>query len=530
MAGSKVLLTYKRKLSSSGNGTGNGDGCYNSLAGGGTNNAHLTRALQPDGQMFPGCAICGSRGNLLKCNDCHQLYHQQCLNSIPEPKHFQNGEKLSCRCEQQGSSGHESVNGRSELASGDIDESGVSLVTVTPYEGSPGKEALLCLESFEKSPFLKPAFSGRICHVEYDANSSILEASNAEGNNSISTNLSCSLPSRFPGKSKSKTLITFSRRCKKKTKITVLDGKESPLDEAENSPSRDKLSVSSCSAAPPTDCYADQSARQKLPEENTNTRSVSCQSQDEVCLLFFRKSILMIIPLDSLLTEGEESRNVESVCEDNIPSPGLLPHNTSEPAMGYEHDTAEDCSQIVLKSDTRDPHSSIVLDAQLQGRECQDKPEDKLRKEIIPGSGMDDMQADSNFPKTQLFNMTSGSSGTLDCDMDVDICNESAHGASEARLDSRKSMSRIHANCEPVEVSNVRGAESYHVHSDKMQDGMSSSMQEIVRNSKDEGEAAAKNKCLQVSIVAYSLVVAPSILSSSGYSSFVTMAPAIFRT
>ncbi|CAN1765629.1 Protein CHROMATIN REMODELING 4 [Linum perenne] len=315
----------------------------------------------------------------------------------------------------------------------------------------------------------------KISNVEYDANSSIFEASNAEVNNSISTNLSCSLPSHFPGKSKPKALITFSRRCKKKAKLTVLDAKGSPLDEVQNSLSQDKLSISSCSAAPPTDCSADQSARQKLPEENTNMRSVSCQSQD------------------SLLTEGEESRNVESVCEDNIPSTGLLPRHTSVTAMENEDDTAEDCSPIVLKSDIRDSHGATVLDGQSQGHECREKPEffaGKLRKEIMPGSGTDNMQADSNFPKTR------SSSGTLDCNMEVDICKGSVNGASETHLGSRESVSRIPANvchevskCGPVEGSNVIGAESYNVHSNKPQDGISSTMQDTVPNSKGKGEA-----------------------------------------
>ncbi|CAN1765626.1 Protein CHROMATIN REMODELING 4 [Linum perenne] len=594
MAGSKVFLTYKRKLSSSGTGATNGDGCRNSLAGGpdnahltrarkpdgqvdelksenqpkisssgngaanadgcrnslagGPDNAHLTRERKPDGQVdelksenqptisliFPGCAICSVRDNLLQCNDCHQLYHQQCLDSIAEPKHFQNGEKLSCRCEQQGSSGHEAIHGHSELASGDIGESGVklktaasdvSLVTVTPYEGSSGKETLPCLESFESSPFLKPAYSGtnnikeeklpspsrinplqsmgsrsskssieKISNVEYDANSSIFEASNAEVNNSISTNLSCSLPSHFPGKSKPKALITFSRRCKKKAKLTVLDAKGSPLDEVQNSLSQDKLSISSCSAAPPTDCSADQSARQKLPEENTNMRSVSCQSQEEIKVDPPATKCGRPAPeTRNLLTEGEESRNVESVCEDNIPSTGLLPRHTSVTAMENEDDTAEDCSPIVLKSDIRDSHGATVLDGQSQGHECREKPEffaGKLRKEIMPGSGTDNMQADSNFPKTR------SSSGTLDCNMEVDICKGSVNGASETHLGSRESVSRIPANvchevskCGPVEGSNVIGAESYNVHSNKPQDGISSTMQDTVPNSKGKGEA-----------------------------------------
>ncbi|CAN1132167.1 Protein CHROMATIN REMODELING 4 [Linum perenne] len=603
MAGGKVLLTYKRKLSSFGTGAANGDGCRNSLAGGpdnahltrarkpdgqvdelksenqpkisssgngaanadgcrnslagGPDNAHLTRERKPDGQVdelksenqptisliFPGCAICSVRDNLLQCNDCHQLYHQQCLDSITEPKHFQNGEKLSCRCEQQGSSGHEAIHGHSELASGDIGESGVklktatsdvSLVTVTPYEGSSGKETLPCLESFENSPFLKPAYSGtnnikeeklpsptrinplqsmgsrsskssieKISNVEYDANSSIFEASNAEVNNSISTNLSCSLPSHFPGKSKPKALITFSRRCKKKAKLTVLDAKGSPLDEVQNSPSQDKLSISSCSAAPPTDCSADQSARQKLPEENTNMISVSCQSQEEIKVDPPATKCGRPAPeTGNLLTEGEESRNVESVCEDNIPSTGLLPRHTCVTAMENEDDTAEDCSPIVLKSDIRDSHGATVLDGQSQSHECREKPEffaGKLRKEIMPGSGTDNMQADSNFPKTR------SSSGTLDCNMEVDICKGSVNGASETHLGSRESVSRIPANvchevskCGPVEGSNVIGAESYNVHSNKPQDGISSTMQDTVPNSKGKGEAAGKSKCLQL--------------------------------
>ncbi|CAL1412306.1 unnamed protein product [Linum trigynum] len=503
MAGSKVLITYKRKLSSSGTGAVYRDGCYDSLSGG-PNNGHITRASEHNQQIFPGCAVCGVGGNLLQCNDCDQLYHHHCIDSIIEPKHIHNGEKLSCRCEQQGSSGNESFRGPNEYAVGN--ESGIKLKSVIPDNGGFGMETSRCLESFEKSSYTPQSSNGRNCNVEYETNSSIKEASNAAGNGSISTDLPCRLPCHFLGESKSKSLMTFSRRCKKKTKITMTDTKESDLQEY--GLSLEKFSKSACSAASPRDYYAGPSTSQKLLQEELDTRTSSHQSQDEIKVDSADKWERAALETENLVNDGEELRDSESVCKDDIPGPDHLLHPISETGMDNS-DAAEDYSRIVLKDDIKDPCDSPVLDGRLQNHKCQEEPEVSacnLENENMPGSGTDVTQ-----PYPDLLEAPK-SGCTPNFNEDLEIYKDAANGVSETHRDSQESMSIDQAAVahevsysEPVESSNVRAGDSYQVHLITTTIGMPTSMQEIVPNSKDEGEAyplfiegAAKNNCLQL--------------------------------
>ncbi|KAJ7973600.1 Protein CHROMATIN REMODELING 4 [Quillaja saponaria] len=112
MFGSKVFLTYKRKRSSLRNCSPDGNWCeklssedplyatedkYKALS------VEQKLGIKAKSMVSHTCVICGTHGNLMHCDDCHQAYHLQCLDKTL--KHVCHQRRLCCGCmKQQGSS------------------------------------------------------------------------------------------------------------------------------------------------------------------------------------------------------------------------------------------------------------------------------------------------------------------------------------------------------------------------------------------------------------------------------------------
>ncbi|KDP23309.1 hypothetical protein JCGZ_23142 [Jatropha curcas] len=558
MPSSKVYLTYKRKLPSSRIGIASEKGYHDSFSERPSDTSmtgpdkcdrlseeHKSENEQKISPIFPGCVICGIRGNLLRCKDCHQPYHHQCLDRALEPKHMLNRERPSCGCKLQDSSALQPLQQLSRLeAMKPVEGSDMKIMTVSfskssvkgsPGEGTSGKymksppyldismksistpmEVSPCsatnmdsegkfisqstgMNTGKRFSSSKSATEG--CHVSVcDAGSCLLEAPSFGGTKSFLKGNCTDCPGNSLGQTKLTTpLITFSRRCKRRKEDNEAHVNSSYLGETADSAASLKL------------CLGDNSTALGLPREDTDSRHKFHQKQ-KIIKGVDSASVHVGSALEAktLIYEGEPSNVSKSMHKDG---PAI---NGQGQIAKVSMDTEEallDNLQISLNDATKDPCEAIVVDTELENTKYQDKPEnlssDGGKSTIIPDYKKEGLQ-----PYLDL-SVTPDSCGTSDNDINLDLeCQKEAVDAtSESLRDSVDSTSRSHATVldqvspwESLQGTSKGLVEASQIHSSRDLSDASNSVEEVGANLKDNDEAcpgpsldnASRNECLQL--------------------------------
>ncbi|KAJ9186088.1 hypothetical protein P3X46_005629 [Hevea brasiliensis] len=544
MPSSKVYLTYKRKLPLSRTGIAHQNGCHNSLSEGPSDtdvtapdkhdapvDEHKSENQQRNSLIFPGCFVCGVTANLLQCKDCHQPYHQECLDRLPKSKHILNRESVSCGCKLQDSSVLQPIQKSSRLETmkhtGGPDK---KLMTVSSCkspvvgilgEGTSGKDteahsyldiSLKRINTGASLDFIssKSSLEGS-CNAVCDTGSCFLKASNLEGTGTNSKDKSTDSTGCLHGPTKlSNPLITFSRRCKRKKDDTEDDIKSSFLEE-KNCSFLTKWSKTTDGAASLKVSFEDNSREMEIPRVDIDSGNMFHQNQDNIRAVD-SAHIHANFALEAKTLTCEEKISHGSKSKSNEISPisrqGQIFRvnvNTVGAPLGS--------LQISLNDAAKDPCEARVTDTELVNTKCQGESEilssDGAKATIVP-----DYTKERKQPYLDM-SVTPDSCGTLDHDVNLDLGSqkEPAHGASESLRGSMDSTSRSHATVldrmspsELLQCKNKRVEEVSPVHSTRVFSDASTSEEEAGVNSKDNDvdchefsmDNTSKNECLQL--------------------------------
>ncbi|XP_015570473.1 uncharacterized protein LOC8274989 isoform X2 [Ricinus communis] len=532
MPSSKVYLTYKRKLPSIRTGITHKNACHGSLFEGQSDTSmtapdnndaqsdpYVSEYQQTNASIFPGCVTCGVRGNLLQCKDCNQSYHHQCLERSLKSKHILNRERVICGCKLQ-------------VASADV-----KLMTASSCK-SPAMENPAEKTSWKDTmaaPYLDSSFNNKLHHTQVGSCSVLSVASKLiprstgiNNGNSLdlissksSTERSCisasdvgSCLSRVPNLKgtdllfKDKTvespgdfleqtrlntpLITFSRRCKRRKANNGADVKSSFIEDKICS-SFTKSSIAAADAVSLKVCVEDNSINAEIKDVDSADMHVG--------------SALEAKPL---ICERELSRGSERTSKNGLHISGQ--GHISKVTMDTEEAPLDNGLQISINDAAKDLCEAIVVDTELENTNYQDDFETLSNCEkatIVPN------YAEEGRRPCLDLSTTPDSRGTLDCNVDFDLCcqKEPVLAPSESLRDSMDSTSRSRAavldqkSCpELVENMNERNEEALPDHPTKAFSDASNSVEEAGSNLKDNGEACPRsymdnesgNKCLQL--------------------------------
>ncbi|KAJ9180417.1 hypothetical protein P3X46_008664 [Hevea brasiliensis] len=564
MPNSKVYLTYKRKLPLSRTGIAHENGCHNSHCEGpcdtsvtasdkhnAPSDEHKSEIQERNSLIFPGCVVCGVRGNLLQCKDCNQPYHHDCLDRLLKSKHLLNRERVSCGCKLQDSSILQPIQKSSRLeATKHFGGSDKKLMTVssckspvmgTLGEGTSGKDTeappylgislkskshhvqvCSCSEKLssqstgintgQSSDFISSKSSlESSCFAVCETGSCFLKASNTEGTGTLSKDKSTDSPGYSDGPSKlSVPLITFSRRCKRKKDETEDDIKSSFLEE-KNCSFRTKCSKITDDAASLKVPLGDNSIDLELPRVDADSRNVFHQNQDNIQAVDCADIRVDSAPETKFWTcEEEVSHGSKSTSKDSSPI------SSKRKIFKVDTDTVETILgnlQISLNDAAKDPCEAIVIETELENTKCEEGSK-ILSSDIVKTTIVPDDTKEGKQPYLDL-SLTPDSCGTLDHDIDLALgCQKDpVHGASESLRGSTDSTSRSHTTVldqvtppELLQGKHKRVGDVSPVHSTRAPSDTSTSVEEAGVNSKDDDVAchrfsmdnASKNKCLQL--------------------------------
>ncbi|WCJ26753.1 chromatin remodeling 4 [Euphorbia peplus] len=536
MPTNKVCLTYKRKVPISGSSDGRDNGCHSSLSEGPSDNhaderdkqdpplVELKSKTQTSSLIFPGCVVCGVRGDLVQCRDCHQQYHYECLDKLFKSKHTFNREIMTCGCQ---SSAIQTPNELEERK--DIEGSDMNLISVSPSKspniGYPDKglKASPCLDvSLENKLNHGQVSSCSTTNVESggklasdltrsldlvstksstersylsvcDTGSCSLKEPNLQGSNSPFEVRIMDHSNHLLAQSKSVNMITFSRRCKRKKDDGMADIKI-PFAEEKN-----------CSFLTNSGTTADNAISIELPGEDRDSKHVSRRNQDNIgddsSCLHVETAVETTISV-----KREEELYHGSLSTSNIGSPISERRQISKVACDTEDVGLDNSSQNPLDAAAESPCDPMAVDTMSEDMKDHDV------SEVLPRDEKATIFADhTKGPQPRLdLSVTPDSCHTLDCciDMDLSCRKDPVNATSGSRQNSTDSISRSHVTvsdqASPAELLECMKQSPVHAtiaHSDA-----STSVEQAGNIPEDKfgpGSASfvdheSKNKCLQL--------------------------------
>ncbi|XP_065851811.1 uncharacterized protein [Euphorbia lathyris] len=440
MPTSKVCLTYKRKLPLSGSSVARENGCHSSLSERPSDNIMVERdkhdppheelksETEQRSSLIPGCVICGVRGNLLECRDCH---------------------------------------------SGQV--SSFSAMNVES-EGKLDSDSTRSLDLISTKSSME-----RSCVSVCDTGSCSLKEPNLQGSNSLAEVTTMDHSSNLLGQTKSMSLITFSRRCRRKKDDGLADPKI-PFPEEKNcsflincSSTADNL-VSKVGSA-------DNAIDIELSVEGRDSRHVSHRNQDNVRDDSSRFHVENAVETMILKCEEELSATDDSPISER--------EQISKAAVDTEDGRLDSCSQSLLDNAAKNPCEPIAVDTMLEDTKDRDVSEVLSRDDEKATTFADHMKG----PQPRLdLSVTPDSSHTLESCINLDLgCRKDPVNASGSLQNSTDSISRSHATvsdqaspAELLECMNKRDRESSPVHATMALSDASTSVEEARNNAEDK--------------------------------------------
>ncbi|KAF2288336.1 hypothetical protein GH714_006846 [Hevea brasiliensis] len=497
MPNSKVYLTYKRKLPLSRTGIAHENGCHNSHCEGpcdtsvtasdkhnAPSDEHKSEIQERNSLIFPGCVVCGVRGNLLQCKDCNQPYHHDCLDRLLKSKHLLNRERVSCGCKLQDSSMLQPIQKSSRLeATKHFGGSDKKLMTVssckspvmgTLGEGTSGKDT-------EAPPYLGISLKSKSHHVQV---------------------CSCSekLSSQSTGINTGKSSDFISSKSSLESSCFAVCETGSCFLKASNTEGTGTLSKDKSTDSPG---YSDGPSKLSVP------------------LITFLEDIQAVDCADIRVDSAPETK-FSWTCEEEVShgskstSKDSSPISSKRKIFKVDTDTVETILgnlQISLNDAAKDPCEAIVIETELENTKCEEGSK-ILSSDIVKTTIVPDDTKEGKQPYLDL-SLTPDSCGTLDHDIDLALgCQKDpVHGASESLRGSTDSTSRSHTTVldqvtppELLQGKHKRVGDVSPVHSTRAPSDTSTSVEEAGVNSKDDDVAchrfsmdnASKNKCLQL--------------------------------
>ncbi|KAL5767306.1 hypothetical protein ACOSQ2_014089 [Xanthoceras sorbifolium] len=522
MSSKRIFLTYSRKRLSSRSDPAHRNGCHDLLLNG-LNDTSLTgsdiRNLlcdhtsedQKKKLVKCHCAVCGAKGDMLQCDDCHQTYHLQCLNR--SVKHIPHGKKLVCNSiEQHDCSTSQPVRKYSRLkAKKRIEESDALDVTVRPRkihimssgEGTSGKDMggsssvdvslesksnhiqicscsnvnscpgsdekcfkrrlvsrSVATETAKSSDFLASKLADkRKCCLPCDDGLFLSKTSNSE----ISEDKCTNLCGDFPVQTKLTTpLITFSRRCKRKKDIDQTDAPKRSLTEKDCSVltrwsnAAAHCNSSSCEAPSLKVNSTYLSTDSELPGENPDTRLLCCHNQNEMEVDFVNADAGPALETKILICEGKRVDDDKNISKAATPNAGQVPCQSSIVPMDVQetpsNDAVKDCTSSGIIVDEKSGNHAFGACVRT---ESQVLSSDVVKATIVPGFMKKEL-----LPCLNLSITPPDSCGAHDSTVDInsDSQNQPYHAAPEFSLpesldSSRRSHTVVSHEVSPSNIS-----------------------------------------------------------------------------